>query len=248
MQLLKWFKALLPDDIKALLKDVLDHNSFKSYSQFGEDAYLNSYFRGKTWQKGKRMFLPRHGQYVDIGAYSPTECSNTHAFYKQGWNGINIDATPGVMDSFKLVRKRDINLNLAVGNTSENLLFFCWGSPSVYNTADPTLAREREESLSKKATEVRVKCMPLEYILDEHLAPNSKIDFMSIDVEGLDLEVLQSNNWNKYRPELIVTEIYSNTLEELLAADIVEYLREQGYVAIAWLMPSVIFRDCYHQA
>ncbi len=74
------------------------------------------------------MYLPDNGFYVDIGAYSPTECSNTHAFYNHGWNGINIDATPGVMGSFDLLRKRDINLNIAIGSESKELTFYSWGA------------------------------------------------------------------------------------------------------------------------
>jgi len=245
MQILNWVKSILPPAIKEILKDVLGRNTFKSYSQFGEDAYLNSYFRGKTWQEGKVMLLQRQGVYVDIGAYSPTECSNTHAFYRRGWRGINIDATPGVMDSFKYVRRRDINLNIAIGSGNNELVFYSWGSPSVYNTANAELARERANVLGKDPVEISVSCMTLDLILDRYLEKGTKIDFMSVDVEGLDLDVLKSNNWDKYRPEVIIAEVYNENPEQLFSSELVSYMRDQDYMIIAWLNPSVIFRDCH---
>ena len=236
-------KGLIPKIIKAQLKDILHRDTFRSYSQYGEDAYLYAYFRGKTWENEMPMFLPKNGFYVDVGAYSPTECSNTHAFYKQGWSGINIDATPGVMSAFDHIRKRDINLNVAVGCKSRDVTFYSWGFPSVFNTADAELARQRALKLGKKPVEIRVKSFPLADLLEKYVPDNTKIDFLSVDVEGLDLEVLKSNNWDKYRPELVLVEDYSGSLIELQDSEIISYMTQKDYAAIAWLQPSIILRD-----
>ena len=245
MSLVTRIKGALPKRTKALLKSATGRDIFKSYSQFGEDAYLYAYFKGKTWKQGKPMYLPSGGFYVDVGAYSPTECSNTHAFYKHGWSGINIDATPGVMDSFDLLRKRDINLNIAIGSENRAITFYSWGAPNVFNTADPELAMQRAKSLGQNPAEVRVKCMPLAEVLERYLPCDRHIDFLTVDVEGLDLEVLQSNNWLKYRPELVVAEDYSASLEDLKKSELVKYMTERDYEFLAWLRPSIIFRNTH---
>ena len=189
------------------------------------------------------MHLPNNGLYVDIGAYSPTECSNTYSFYKQGWHGINVDATPGVIDSFKLLRSRDINLNLAIGNNTEDIVFYSWGTPCVFNTADPSIVKERNAILGKKAVENTVKCITLAELLDTHLPKNTKIDFLTIDVEGLDFDVLKSNNWHRYRPELVVAEVYADDINQLINDELFQYMKRNDYECIAWLKPSIIFQD-----
>lgn len=245
MQLSSWLKKRIPTSIRALLKQLTnrDHNS--SYSQFGEDAYITAYFKGKTWKLNEPMFLPKNGFYVDIGAYSPTECSNTYTFYKHGWHGINVDATPGVIGSFDLLRRRDTNLNLAIGSNSKDIVFYSWGVPCVFNTADPLLAKERNKTLGIEAVETTVKCMTLAELLDTYLPENKKIDFMTIDVEGLDLDVLKSNNWERYRPELVVAEVYADDINQLVNTELYQFLHQQSYECISWLKPSVIFRDTH---
>ena len=243
MTLVRWAKKIIPQQLKALLKEVTGRDVFRSFSQFGEDAYLYAYFKGKTWQEGKSMYLPANGFYVDVGAYSPTECSNTHAFYKHGWNGINIDATPGVMNSFSLLRKRDTNLNIAIGGENKELTFYSWGSPNVFNTADPELAQQRTKILGQKPEEVKVQCMSLAAVLEKYIPSGTNFNFLTVDVEGLDLEVLQSNNWQKYRPELVVAENYSSTLDDLKNSEIMKFMADQDYEFLAWLKPSIIFRD-----
>jgi FkbM family methyltransferase len=153
------------------------------------------------------------GSIIDVGAFSPMECPNTHVFYRHGWNGINIDAMPGVMDSFTRLCKRDVNLNIAIGGESRELTFYSWGTPNVFNTADPELARQGAESLGRQPNEVNVHCMKLADVLERCMPSGTHIDFLTVDVKGLDLDVLQSNNWEKYRPELVVAEDYSSSLE-----------------------------------
>jgi hypothetical protein len=94
----------------------------KSYSQSGEDLILNTILGNL-----KSRF------YVDIGANNPTVQSNTHFFYKKGWNGINVDALPGSMKIFKRIRPRDINLEIPISDIEENKMYYMF-SPSFYNS------------------------------------------------------------------------------------------------------------------
>ena len=243
MKRIRQLRKIIPVSIRALLKQITGRDLNYSYSQFGEDAYLSSYFKGKTWKINKSMSLPRNGFYVDIGAYSPTECSNTYIFYRRGWHGINVDATPKVMDAFRLLRRRDINLNMAIGGKSEEMTFYSWGAPCVFNTADPAIAEERASTLGRPPEITRVQCLTLCALLDEYLPAGQNIDFMTVDVEGLDLDVLKSNNWERYRPELVIAEAYSTELGELVDTEIYKFMLSQGYACISWIKPSIVFCD-----
>lgn len=78
-------------------------------------------------------------------------------------------------------------------------------------------------------------------ILNKHLPKGQLIDFMSIDVEGLDYDVLQSNDWSRFRPEIILVEIPDNSLEDLLSHEITKFLHLQGYVITSKSMYTVFF-------
>ncbi len=244
MAILELIKSCIGSRTKASIKSRLELDRRESYAQFGEDAVLFAYFWGMEWKprvKSNRK-LARKGFYVDIGSYSPTEFSNTYLFYKAGWRGINIDATPGVMDSFNSVRGRDINLNYAIGTTEGHVSFYVWGTPNTYNTMSPEVARERAQELGVMPVEVQVPCMRLETVLDRHLPEGQEIDFFSIDVEGMDLDVLKSNNWDKYRPELVVAEEYVDSFGDVPHSPVNRFLHERDYEIYAWARPSLIYR------
>ncbi len=83
----------------------------------------------------------------------------------------------------------------------------------------------------------------MEEILDQYMPKDKKIDFLSIDVEGLDFAVLKSNNWNKYAPELILIEICGSTLDELLNNEVTLCLRQFGYTIYAKCVNTIIFKN-----
>jgi FkbM family methyltransferase len=229
---------------KARLKSVLQLDRRESYSQYGEDAVLFAYFWGKESSPHKvgRPKLRHQGFYVDIGAYAPTYISNTYLFYRAGWHGINIDATPGVMDAFHKVRPRDINLELAIGTEKGKLEFFSWGAPCVFNTLSAEIAAQRSDKLGPPQT-VRVTSLPLADVLARHMPPTRKIDFLSVDVEGMDLSVLQSNDWQKFRPELVLVESYVYELKALGTDPIHQFALNHNYRLYAWTPPTLIYRD-----
>jgi FkbM family methyltransferase len=236
-------KSAVPARTRALIKAAFNLDSRSFYSQFGEDAFVYSYFLGQTWTVKAQMCLPANGTYIEIGAYSPTECSNTYAFYKRGWRGINVDAAPGVMDSFKVVRCRDVNLNVAVGSQPGKIPFFCWGVPSVFNTADPDIALERARSLGRDPDVVLVDCVRLDQLLQANLRRDLPFRLMSVDVEGRDLDVLMSNDWDKFRPEVLVAEHDAGRVDDVVRSELYEFVIGQRYELIGWLRPSLIFRD-----
>jgi FkbM family methyltransferase len=238
-------KALLGPSAVSLLKALANVNRKDTYSQFGEDAFLHAYFWGKEWKPGARSGrrLKRRGFYVDVGAYSPTECSNTYVFYQCGWRGINVDATPESVRGFQLVRRRDINLNCAIAREEGEVLFYVWDRPSVFNTMSEEVATRKENELGEPPEIIRVPCLRLETVLKRHLPVGTAIDFLSVDVEGMDLQVLQSNDWERYRPELVVVEDHVASFDDLSNSPVRAFMRDHDYDLHAWIRPSVIYRN-----
>jgi FkbM family methyltransferase len=196
-----------------------DEHRVASWSQEGEDLILARHFEGR-----------REGFYVDVGAHHPTRFSNTYRFYQQGWRGINIDAAPGSMAPFRRLRPRDTNLELGVGASRGSSPFHVFNEPAL-STFDPELARSRTAANPTYTVEevVQVPTAPLGEILVRHLPPGTEIDFMTVDVEGHDLEVLASNDWSRYRPELVLAELPPASVRELLRGELVRLMEGHGY-------------------
>lgn len=211
---------------------LLDGYATKSYSQEGEDMILKRIFEKK-----------KQGFYVDVGAHHPKRFSNTYLFYKRGWSGINIEAMPDCMRYFKKIRARDINLNIPVSSSEDVLTYYIFNEPAL-NGFDRCLAKERDSSDTSYQiiNEIKLKTRSLVSILDEFVPKNTKIDFISIDVEGFDLDVLKSNNWNKYRPKIILVEVLGSSLKDIETSETTKFLGAQGYKAFAKTVNTVIYR------
>lgn len=220
--------------IKRFLLSILNYIRYKkSYSQDGEDVALAAFYEG---QKGYR------GYYVDVGAHHPVRFSNTLFFYKKGWRGINIDPTPGSMRPFKLWRRRDINLEIGIGPENGALTFYCFNEPAL-NTFDPEVAAQRDTGKPYRVIrKVEVAIYPLGEVLKQHLAKGMKIDFLSIDVEGLDLEVLKSNDWAHYSPRFVLVEDHEFDIEDPKKSKIYVFLKDQGYKISAVLSRTIIYQ------
>jgi len=213
--------------IKKKLRNFLYRNNHCTnfFSQGGEDAILYGIFNKKT-KKGERGF------YVDIGAYHPYIHSNTYRFYINGWRGINIDACPGSMDLFNKLRPRDINLEIGIGDPENAPTFYMLDEKSTMNSfSKENLILHGVDQFIKK--ELNLKVTSLEQVFNNYSNYFTKIDFMSIDVEGMDYEVLKTNNWDKYKPSVIVVELNCSDVEDLNENESSQYLFDLGYKIIA---------------
>lgn len=227
-------KALLPTRAIEILRKIknnfFDGYSIKSYSQEGEDMILRRIFENQ-----------RTGFYVDVGAHHPFRFSNTYHFYKQGWRGINIDAMPDSMELFKKFRSRDVNLEVPIGNGNQVLTYFAFNEPAL-NGFSEKISRERHGKNGYFIQqEIKLKISKLSSVLDKHLPQEVKIDFLSIDVEGLDFDILQSNDWVKYKPKCILVEILASSLHEIENREITIFLKKFGYIVFAKAMNTVFF-------
>lgn len=202
----------------------------RTYSQEGEDMILQRIF-------GQR----REGFYIDVGAHHPFRYSNTYVFYKKGWRGINIDGAPGSIAEFQRYRSGDINIEAIVSNASEPLDFYVFDD-QAYNTSSKTQVEHALQQGAKLIAQHRLESLSLKKILDKHLPNSTQIDFMSVDVEGFDLEVLQSNDWKRYRPKFLLVECMNEAL--LLNKDdaTCSYLAGQGYALFGKTVNTVFFQ------
>lgn len=201
-----------------------------SYSQEGEDLVVDRYL---NYQK--------KGFYVDIGAMHPIRFSNTYHFYERGWRGVNIDATPGSMAEFTKLRSRDLNLELAISNVQENKKYYLFSEPAL-NTFSKKLANQYVSNGQKIVCTKTIKTNTLDEILVSNLKSNQIIDFMSIDVEGMELEVLKSFNLKRFEPKLILVEsLRSYTISEAIRSELNKFLCKQHYNLAAKTYNTLIF-------
>lgn len=217
-----------------MLIQMLDYIRFRrSYSQDGEDVVLLSFYEN---------IKKYRGFYVDIGAHHPVRFSNTLLFYKRGWRGVNIDPTPGSMRSFKLLRSKDINLEIGIGEKSGKMTFYCFNEPAI-NTFDQTLAAERAAMPRYTIVkEIEVLVEPLAVLLNRVVPDGRQIDFFTIDVEGLDLQVLKSNDWGRFSPNYILVEDIGFDFLNYNESEMYQYLYEKGYKIISILKRTIIYQ------
>lgn len=118
-------------------------------------------------------------------------------------------------------------------------------SDSALNTFDESLAHERERLTSYRivgSSSVRVE--RLDAVLQKHVRMPAIIDFMNVDAEGHDLSVLRSNDWNRFRPRLVLTEaIGGMSIEEILSCDVHEYLSTHDYRLVAKTKNTLFYSD-----
>ena len=230
----KLLKTVLPRSIIEKLveikNDYFDGYALRSYSQEGEDMIL------------RRLFEKQQiGFYIDVGAHHPKRFSNTYFFYKQGWRGINIDAMPKSMKLFEKIRPMDINIEKPISDKKEILTYYAFNEPALNGfSKELSEQRDRQKNYFIQFTK-DIETATLEEILDENLPKKQEIDFLSIDVEGLDFMVLKSNNFEKYRPKVILIEILESSLYNMQNNEIAKFLKEFNYSIYAKAINTVIF-------
>ena len=194
--------------------------TFLSHSQNFEDVYINRIFNKQN-----------SGFYIDVGAHHPEHDSVTKSFYDKGWSGINLEP---ILESFQYFidqRQRDINLNIAIGDKQEFLditYFYNTGLSTLNNDiANMHIAESKLKHEKRKVKVTTLNDVLIEYNID-------KIDFIKIDVEGLELEVLIGLDLQKYRPTLIMLEdtIPTKTIKLQSSKDIHKYLKKNNYIHV----------------
>jgi len=181
------------------------------YGEFGEDILVNRIL--KNLETGK---------YVDVGCYHPYKGSLTAQLYKKGWKGINIDLSKSSIDLFNLVRKEDINLNLAVSDFNGQTSYF---ENSPINQQNSLIKNNDNQK------KIKIDCKNLNLILEENKF--EKFEYLNIDVEGSEQNVINGINLSKYSPILITIENNNLHINDYIESETYKILIKNNYTFIS---------------
>ena len=179
-----------------------------SYAQNQEDVLLNRVFQGLS-----------NGFYIDVGANDPVVDSVTKLFYDRGWTGINVEPDEKCWRRLESLRPRDRNLNLGLSDRPGMLTFYTARQAGGWST----FSSDQAEDLRRKGFRDSTHFMTvttLAEICAKHVGDRS-VDFLKIDVESHEFEVIVGADWKRWRPRVVLVEANAEERWEplLLAAD-----------------------------
>jgi len=193
----------------------------RSYSQFGEDVFIDKFFAGRT-----------SGTWLDVGAFHPRVGSNTERLRKKGWTGINVDADADKIALFRWFRRSSLNLCAAVAGRHAGCAVLRRGGGASYGSMD-----HLEMGAEPGAGSLRTR--DIDDILME--AGAERIDFVSIDVEGLEADILEVFPFDRYSPDLFCVEVLDTTIAGVTGSPVTGLLAAHGYSVVGWFPPSVFY-------
>jgi FkbM family methyltransferase len=168
-----------------------------SYAQNYEDVVLERCFADVA-----------AGFYIDVGAWDPFEHSVTHYFYERGWHGINIEPNPEYFERLERDRTRDTNLRVALGEADRESQTFTIlkgsGISTLRSLSDDYLENLDGRGYPQEPTEVST--VTLASVCRDHVPEGTEIEFLKIDVEGWETQVLRGHDWDRWRPKVLVIE------------------------------------------
>jgi len=168
---------------------------FFNSSQFGEDKKIVELFKEK-----------KNGTYLDLGCFHPIRQNNTYKLYKMGWSGINIDLNPLTIELFNIARPNDINVCVAISSKKGLKNLFFDHELSSLNTINKNHTKFIKKAFGiAKLKKKKIKTDTLNNIMEENNI--KKIDFMNIDIEGNEFDVLKNLNFKKIDIKVICIEI-----------------------------------------
>jgi FkbM family methyltransferase len=214
----------------AALLAILGRFRSVAFSQYGEDAVLYS-----------TLYPLANGYYCDVGAYHPESGSNTFKLYMRGWRGLTIEPNPDVAGAFRRYRPADKHLTMGVAKQASTLTYHRFRHDKFNTFALDDYRRNLERS----GPPLAVPCLPLAEILAEHA--EAPVDFLTVDCEGLDLDVLESNDWDRFRPRVVMVEDFDEFRRRRdghgQVSAIATFLNERGYVSVAQTLFTFIYAD-----
>ncbi len=215
-----------------VLKSIFSGAIRTHFSQYGEDVFLHKKFR-----KNNGNYF-----YVDIGAHHPFHLSNTADLWLKKWNGVNIDASKHVIELFEKHRPLDINIATAIvgddfSNNHKDITFYFSKNVDNCATCDPVIAAER--GLDQQET---VPCTSLKAIIHQACQRfKGKFGLLNIDIEGLDEQVISEIATWEQLPEVIMIELYGESIATVMTTSAHKILTDAGYIFIQRIGHTCIF-------
>ena len=202
-----------------------------AYSHWGVDLIITKLLNSKN-----------KGIYIDVGCHHPFLNNHSYLLYKSGWVGINIDIDYNSIDMFNFFRKSDVNIQTAVTDHKGEVDLYFYHNRAAKNTISKEFGSNAKE---KK----KINSDTLNNIIENSKFKNSKIDFVSIDVEGNEMNVLNGFNLKKYKPKLILLEFilpnkkefYEKDISEITNSEVYKFLIKNDYKLINWNHDDLLF-------
>jgi len=197
-------------------------------SQFGEDVYVHSLFE-KNFK----------GKFLDVGCYHPTRHNNTYLMYKNGWRGINIDLNPLTIELFNFMRPKDININIGISDSETEKRLFFIDELNTQNTLDENqlnFLKNHHNIKDNEIIEKYIKTKSLSDILNEYKFFD--IDFMNLDVEGHELTILKTLDFERFIIRYICVEMIDHNkdskennskIKDLLISNNYKFIKNFNY-------------------
>ncbi len=227
--------------LQKLVKKLLVPESQISYSQFGEDLIFEYFFNVNGIG---------NPSYLDIGANEPRYISNTYYFYERGSRGVLVEPNPFLYNKLKNDRPHDTVLNTGIGlsDIKEADFYLFPNYANGLSTFSEKEAKHWEEigmkGLGKIPVEkvIKMPLVPVNSIMEKYF-PEKAPDFISLDVEGLDLEILQSMNFDLYRPKLICVETlkYDDQQNGYKDSTVTDFMLTKNYFVYADTRVNTIY-------
>lgn len=205
-----------------------------SYSQSGEDLIVEHIFQALRIDKPN---------FIDVGAHHPRFINNTYSFYLRGARGINIEPDPDLFQEFLKMRPDDINLNIGIGLTKGEADFYIMNQPTLSTFIREEADRMVRENTSCNIREVRrIKISPLHDVIQEY-NKGMYPDFLSIDIEGLDDQILRSLDYSIGSPKVMCVETltFSPAGKEQKKTELIKFIVDNGYIVYADTFINTIF-------
>ena len=202
-----------------------------AYSHWGIDLIITKLLNSKN-----------KGIYIDVGCHHPFLNNHSYLLYKSGWEGINIDIDYNSIDMFNFFRKSDVNVQTAVTDHKGEVDLFFYHNRAAKNTISKEFGSDAKE-------QKKINSDTLNNIIENSKFKNSKIDFVSIDVEGNEMNVLNGFNLKKYKPKLILLEFilpnkkefYEKDINEITNSEVYNFLIKNEYKLINWNHDDLLF-------
>ena len=202
-----------------------------AYSHWGVDLIITKLLNSKN-----------KGIYIDVGCHHPFLNNHSYLLYKSGWEGINIDIDYNSIDMFNFFRKSDVNIQTAVTDHKGEVDLFFYHNRAAKNTISKEFGSDAKE-------QKKINSDTLNNIIENSKFKNSIIDFISIDVEGNEMKVLNGFNLKKYKPKLILLEFilpnkkefYEKDINEITNSEVYKFLIKNDYKLINWNHDDLLF-------
>ena len=181
--------------------------------------------------------------YLDIGAHHPTKLSNTYFFYKKGARGVCVEPDPELHRRIRAKRKKDICLNVGVGNQNSEADFYIMSASSLNTFSKVEAERYQLGGKYSVVEKIMVPIIDVNELIEEYF--DGYPNFVSLDVEGLDYEILNTFDFQRFRPEVFCIETLTFTVDnsERKISEIIDLMKKNNYIVYGDTYINTIFVD-----